>query len=369
MATVRVTEIHRVAFPGRKDADAFEAALPSLTNVRVDRGALVEVAATMLQRTPPAVRIEFAHATEVEGVDDCAWRVKQLAEAVAEARKQTTDNLRYGTRDGVSAVLGRALADSEPEVRVYVPLAEEDASALTGDDDAQKAVERAIHARTTVLEDQAEQLTGLHVTREPQHLTIASTASLSAAVAIAKAYITAPRTPPSASILPRSAPVWAWASAAVVLVTFALSWTPLTTATVCTLAGLVVAVAALATWVAPRFRAKRSTTAWGLAPAVVLVGFACFYAALIVAGSDRIAFDGEPPEYMHDALLLSLSLLTTGGLLDLHVEGWVRSIAYLEMLLVATLAGGAAIVAVRSASRRVDQLVSEVREQREGPRG
>jgi hypothetical protein len=371
MATARVAEVHRLTFPHRSDADAFGAVLPSFTNRRVDRGLVVEVSATLVEQTPPpvSVRVDFACTAEVDTASDCAWRVQQLADAIEKAHDETTEYLRYGGARGVSEVVGRALAASRPEARIQVPLTEEDAAVLATDADAQRTVERAIYARTAFVADQAEQLTGLEGVRHPRHLTIVSPRSTATAVAIARAYLTAPRTPPSASVLPAPVPVWAWASAAIASLTFGLSWAPLTTATLCTLAAAVIAVAALAVWFAPRFRAKRSTTVWGVAPALLLVGFACVYAALIVAGSDRIAFEGDAPEHVRDPLLLSLSLLSTDGLLDSRVVGWVRSIAYLEMLLLAALAGGAGTVAVRNASRRLDQIVTEVRDQRENPRG
>jgi hypothetical protein len=70
--------------------------------------------------------------------------------------------------------------------------------------------------------------------------------------------------------------------------------------------------------------------------------------------------------YLRDPLLLSLSLLTTVGVLDLGLHRSVRSIAYLEMLLVAGVAGGAAIVAVRTVSRRAQELMDALNIERQG---
>jgi len=70
--------------------------------------------------------------------------------------------------------------------------------------------------------------------------------------------------------------------------------------------------------------------------------------------------------FLREPFLLSLSLLSTVGVLDLRLNGWIRSLAYLEMIFVASLAGGAASVVARRASRRADEIASQLRLEREG---
>lgn len=116
---------------------------------------------------------------------------------------------------------------------------------------------------------------------------------------------------------------------------------------------------------APRFSARRSVTALGLVPILTLCLFAFAYGAIAMLDPAAITSHGAHLRYLREPLLLSLSLLSMVGVLDLSLHGWVRSLAYLEMLLIASLAGGAAIVAVRRLSRRAQTLVDELRQERE----
>jgi hypothetical protein len=130
---------------------------------------------------------------------------------------------------------------------------------------------------------------------------------------------------------------------------------------------IVVAVtSAAAVYLAPRFGAKRATTALGLLPIGILAVFAVVYGCVSLASPSAITLAGTHVSYLRDPLLLSLSLLSTFGILDLGLHGSVRSVAYLEMLLVASAAGGAAIIAVRAVSQRTQELIDALNIERRG---
>jgi len=98
----------------------------------------------------------------------------------------------------------------------------------------------------------------------------------------------------------------------------------------------------------------------------ILAAFAVGYGCVALATPTAITLAGTPVSYLRDPLLLSLSLLTTVGVFDLALHGAVRSVAYLEMLFVASAAGGAAIVAVRAFSQRAQELLYALNIERQG---
>jgi hypothetical protein len=162
--------------------------------------------------------------------------------------------------------------------------------------------------------------------------------------------------------LKRRRPLWALTSALIAAISVGMSFLTLSWLSLSAFAFVVVITTVAAVYFAPRFKAprfkaKRATTALGLVPIAVLAAFAVGYGCVALATPTAITLAGTPVSYLRDPMLLSLSLLTTVGVLDLGLHGAVRSVAYFEMLLVASAAGGAAIVAVRAFSQRAKELL------------
>lgn len=100
------------------------------------------------------------------------------------------------------------------------------------------------------------------------------------------------------------------------------------------------------------------------------IAFALVYAVVgLTSGHLALAADtrvtGAPALHLRDPLLLSLSLATTAGAFDFGLTGWLRSIAFLEMLLVASYLGAAVLVSARALSTRFDRTIGELRVQQE----
>ena len=259
---------------------------------------------------------------------------------------------------------GNAMRDVRPQASVRMPLLAVDHEAVLNDVAARRTVTASVREIYPFLSDQEDRLRAVQVQVNRGELVITAP-SASSAVDAAAAYLTAERRKarPWGALPPT--PVWAWASAAIALLSFGLSWAPLTWATLAALISLSAVVAATTIAYAPRLVARRSVTAWGLAPILTLVLFAGVYAATAMLQDDAITLNGTALHHLRDALLLSLSLLTTVGVLDLDLHQWVRSIAYLEMLLIAGLAGGAAVVALRRISGRVERIAEDLQRDRE----
>jgi hypothetical protein len=153
---------------------------------------------------------------------------------------------------------------------------------------------------------------------------------------------------------------------AIALLSFGMSWAPLTWATLSVFAFLATLIGVAAVLFARRLRAKPLVTAWGMAPILTLCAFAFAYGASALADPAVIELNRARLRFLREPFLLSLSLLSTVGVLDLRLNGWVRSLAYLEMILVASLAGGAAITVARRVSRRADEVANQLRIEREG---
>ena len=147
-----------------------------------------------------------------------------------------------------------------------------------------------------------------------------------------------------------------------------MSFLSLTTGTLITLGVVVAAIFGAAVYVSPHWLARRYTTILGLSVPAILVLFACAYGAIALADPGSLQLDDSHIHHLREPLLLSLSLLTTVGLLDLQLHGWVRSVAYVEMLLVASLAGGAAVIAAQRASRALGDVLGELRRDRDRER-
>jgi hypothetical protein len=159
--------------------------------------------------------------------------------------------------------------------------------------------------------------------------------------------------------------MWAATSVMVAAISVGMSFLTLSWASLAAFAIAVAATTIAAVYFALSFKAERRITALGLLPIAILAAFAVAYGCVALATPTAITLAGTPLSYLRDPLLLSLSLLSTVGVLDLAPHGAVRSVAYLEMLLVASAAGGAAIVAVRTFSRRAREVMDALNLERQ----
>jgi hypothetical protein len=229
---------------------------------------------------------------------------------------------------------------------------------------AQRAHDAAVRETVMFWCDQDDQIDAVNIdVRVPEKRLRISGAPEDVA-ASAKSYVSATRRRSRPLELNPRTPVWAIASAVIAVVTVGMSFMRLNWIT---LALLGVAVGALVTAsmvLARRWNADVKVTVLGLAPVLLLSAFAIVYGSFALAAPAALQVGGSGVHHLREPLLLSLSLLTTTGAFDLALRGWVRSVAYLEMLLVASLAGGAAIFAVRRLSQRANDLIGQI-----GPRG
>ncbi len=237
-----------------------------------------------------------------------------------------------------------------------VPLRHGDAEVLGG-----RAGERVRAVLTRIYPFSADLervLTGVSVEIRGQDLLI-SGASIHDVAFVASAFVRAPRPIPKS---PPPRPFWAYATAAVLVVTFALSWLSLSAFSVGLLAATTSVGIGWALVAALREQALLRT-ALGLVPLATFIAFAIVYSIAGIAGNALQPPEGEPL-FLRDALLLSLSLGVTGGLFDLIVMGWLRSIAYLQMLLVAGYLAAAGLLVARAMSSRLDEALRDLASER-----
>lgn len=275
--------------------------------------------------------------------------------------KALAQRLSYRTEN---AELARTLESVTPEVEVRVPVRTDDAEAIKNSADADFVVRQATAEQFRHWVDVTERLASLQTQLVGDYLVL-NLRSGTLGVDIAEAYLTSqPRRPARPS--PSVKPVWAWASAAIALLSVGLSFVELKAIFVGILAALAISVAIAAVVVSPQWGARRRVTFLGLVPALTLCAFGCAYGGIALLSPGLIEVSGAPLRHLREPLLLSLGLLTTSGFLDLEVHGWVRSLAYVEMLLVASLAGGAVVVVARRASERVGEAITELRRDQRG---
>lgn len=258
---------------------------------------------------------------------------------------------------GLGKPMREALRAEAPiEASAIVPLRHGDPAETAANPMA--LVRAALEKPNPFAVDLARQLDGMSVAIKGSSLMI-SGHSLGAVGLAAAAFVRVPRP----IVLPKAKqPYWAYASIAILVLSFALSWFPVSAGAIAAL-GVFTLVTAMTALHFARPGGVLGHTALGLVPVVSLIAFAIVYAIAALGGQTLSLHGGEQP-YLRDALLLSLSLASTVGVLDLTVTGWLRSIAYLEMLLAAGSLGTAAVVAVRSVSVRLDQTLRELRRER-----
>lgn len=302
-----------------------------------------EVETEILQRS------DAEHASRV-----IASTAERFEDVAARVLSRSMDPLTHST---VTAMRGSLQAGNPLEATVKIPLRHDDREIIAPNPMA--FVEIALKRPFPFAADLRRQTNGMTAEIEGSHLLV-SGASPRAVGLAAAAFIRAPR--PIIQAIP-TRPIWAYGTLAILAISFALSWLPLSTGCIVALGSAAVATTALALFFSRRHGLVRRT-AIGLVPVLIVVAFAVVYSIAGLTG-EALELHGEPL-HLRDALLLSLSLASTVGVLDLSVSGWLRSIAYLEMLLVAGYLGAAALVTVRSLSVRLDQTIRELRLEREG---
>ena len=318
-----------------------------------------------IQRLTAEGRLLWSVAEEVETEILQRWDAEHASRVIASTAERFEDvagtvisrSMDPLTHNTVMAMRGSLRAGKPLETTVKVPLRHDDREFIGANPMA--FVETALERPFPFAADLRRQTNGMAAEIEGSHLAI-SGASPRAVGLAAAAFVRAPR-PIIQAIQAR--PIWAYGTLAILAISFALSWLPLSTGSIVALGASAVATTALAVFLGHLYGLVRRA-AIGLVPVLIVVAFALVYSVAGLTG-EALGLQGEAL-YLRDALLLSLSLASTVGVLDLSVSGWLRSIAYLEMLLVAGYLGTAALVTVRSLSVRLDQTIRELRIEREG---
>lgn len=309
------------------------------------------------RQTPPG-RLALCLTVTAEARD--RWQGRSMLETLDQRLGTARERARlYGSAGPAERVLEGAIQAATAQVTVRMPLRTEDAGVITTDQEAAAAVASAVREHEQLLPDAAGIVADLDVRLDGDRLVLSSGPAVSVDAAVA--YLSVRSAAIAAGAASLRKPVWAIASTAIAVLSVGLSFLPLATWSLIVLGTVASAVAVAAVIAAPRWHARPWTTFWGMSPVLALVLFACVYGAVARSADHAIQVAHATPEHLREPLILSLSLLTTGGDLDLQLEGWVRSIAYLEMLLLAGLAGGAAVVAVRRASVRFEEIVGTLR--------
>jgi hypothetical protein len=231
-------------------------------------------------------------------------------------------------QDTTLAELHRQLLNEckKPSASIEVPLLEADRDVLVDDVAATRVHDAAIRDKCPFLSDQERRTANVEVMLAEGSLRIdGDDAAL--VVANGKAYLETSR--PLRRARPevkRRRPLWALTSALIASMSVGMSFLTLSWFSLSAFATAVVITTIAAIYFAPRFKAKRAATALGLVPIAVLAAFAVDYGCVALATPTAITLAGTPVSYLHDPLLLSLSLLTTVGVLDLlYMEQCARS--------------------------------------------
>jgi hypothetical protein len=304
------------------------------------------------------VDLRFVSDADSETTWDASSTLNTLARDVRLAASSHTAAWEYwSNKDPILTELRRQLKDCKPSASIEVPLLEADLDVLVDDVGATRVHDAAIREKCPFLSDQERRTSNVEVMLAERSLRIDGK-NADMAVANGKAYLEASR--PLRHARPKAKPrqpVWASTSALIAAISFVMSFLTLSWVSLAAFAAVVATTIVAALYFAPRFNAKRRITALGLVPIATLAAFAVAYGWAALATPTAITLTGTSVSSLRDPLLLSLSLLSTVGVLDLALHGAVRSVAYFEMLLVASAAGGAAIVAVRTFSQRAREVM------------
>jgi hypothetical protein len=318
-----------------------------------------------IRRLTPEGRLLWSVSEEVDTEILQRWDAEHASRAIASAAERFEDVagtvISRSKMDILTHSLAMAMRKSlrvgNPlEATVRVPLRHADREFIGANPMA--FVEIALERPFPFAADLRRQTSGMTAEVKGSHLVI-SGASPPAVGLAAAAFVRAPR--PIIRAIPTH-PIWAYGTLTILAVSFALSWFPLSTDGVVALGASALATTALTLLLGHR-RGLIRRTAIGLVPVLIVIAFALVYSVAGLTG-ETLELQGQAL-YLRDPLLLSLSLASTVGMLDLTVSGWLRSVAYLEMLLVASYLGAAVMVTVRSLSVRLDQTIRELRSERE----
>ncbi len=311
------------------------------------------------------VRLRFSASTDETQRYSAGQRLKRLHEGLNSITSERFREWRISSTPDLKLV-GTRFEDATPVVTsVEVPLLAEDRNVAVDDATLRQLLANAVEDTYPFWRDQRERVDAVKSALAHRAI-IVSASDPTAAVEVASAYLSATRRRPvRPKLLPRR-PVWAVASTLIACLSFGLSWLSLSWLSLAAFAGSTLLIFLAAVYWTPTLGAKRAVTSWGMAPVLTLSTFAVVYGAIALLSPTTIMLDESHLRFLREPFLLSLSLLNTGGVLDLEVHGWARSLAYLEMLLVAGLAGGAALVAARRLFERAEAIVDELRLDRQG---
>ncbi len=303
------------------------------------------------------VRLRFSASTDETQPYSAGQRLKRLHEGLNSITSERFREWRISSTPDLKLV-GTRFEDATPVVTsVEVPLLAEDRNVAVDDATLRQLLVNAVEDSYPFWRDQRERLDAVKSALAHRAIVVSASDPM-AAVEVASAYLSATRrSPVRPKLLPRR-PVWAVASTLIACLSFGLSWLSLSWLS---LARRPVN-GAQEEASRPVPYPKRSPPSLRLA----LSTFAVVYGAIALLSPTTIMLDESHLRFLREPFLLSLSLLNTGGVLDLEVHGWARSLAYLEMLLVAGLAGGAALVAARRLFERAEAIVDELRLDRQG---
>jgi hypothetical protein len=365
VAPVRLAFTYHLALPATPDVtpSTIRAAIgPKLGSHHTGLGEFPFHVSASVYGVGRLVKVDLRFASGGDAEAETTWDASRALTALADdmrrsASSHTSAWQSWSNKDPVLAELRHQLNECKPSASIEVPLLEADRDVLVDDVAATRVHDAAIRDKCPFLSDQERRTANVEVMLAEGSLRIdGDDAAL--VVANGKAYLETSRPFRRARPeLKRRLPLWALTSALIAAISVAMSFLTLSWLSLGAFAIVVVITTFAAVYFAPRFKAKQATTALGLVPIAILAAFAVGYGCVALATPTAITLAGTPVSYLRDPLLLSLSLLTTVGVLDLALHGAVRSVAYLEMLLVASAAGGAAIVAVRAFSQRAQELL------------
>jgi hypothetical protein len=364
MATVKITLSYEETFRRDENTDA-SAIRATLKPGRGWHSGNYELTVDVTANGPRVdVRLGFSASTDETQSYNAERRLKGLLAHLNAATSERFREWRASSNRDIE-MTGIGFEHATPVVAIVeVPLLAEDRDVVVDDLTLRHLLVRAVEDTYPFWRDQRERTDAIESALAYGAITV-SASDPTPALEVASAYLSATRRPVRPKPRPRR-PVWAAASALVAFLSFGLSWLSLSWLSLAVFVCPTALISLAAIYWTPRLGAKRTVTTWGMAPVLALSTFAVVYGAIALLSPTTITLHDSRLRFLREPFLLSLSLLNTGGVLDLEVHGWARSLAYLEMLLVAGLAGGAALVAARRLFERAGAIVEELRLDRRG---
>jgi hypothetical protein len=288
------------------------------------------------------LRISVSYARQGRITPDDVDQALAGAEAHAEAALLTLPTIAWSN---VASVVEKRLADPPQRTLVALILSSPLGEAANGQQRSQKLIEQSLAEYQR--ETGAAALGAISVARTNSELRLeGATAGSTAALEVARVLLGRP----GPTAWPRrridlwathSGRYWALGGLALTFEALAFSFASLHGWA----AGGGMAIIALLTTMVTVVTARQAgarvfPTLWGLAIPVIIVGFAAYYAHQMAAGHIASSLAAPAQLSMADALMLSLSVATTSGFLDLALQSsGLRRVAFTEMLLVMSVAG------------------------------